>query len=479
LLVGTTQGKILKYEDESLHNDWTNVKDPELLTDAIQLPVTSIVVHPDNLTKFFASVGGNDEIFRIWTNDTNTGDWSVLGSGLIDVHFNTMAINPKNPQQLFAGSDVGVWTLDLDKKDKKWETFSFGLPEVAVIDLKIFFRKGDSDKNVDEVLLLRASTHGRGVFECNLSERETPKVKLYLRGHLLDRGRNRISLEKKDPRIAVTKTTPSVLFDKIDTPDIKIDVPDGKTGLFNFNYKEVLSPAQFQLSLIDASQKIPITPTGEVRGHIYVQVHSRGFKSANNVHVFLLMKAVSGDGLPDLPKNYKENLQKGMPIEEDEWQTVGIRLAQDVVAGSPKVVQFDLTPNLFSKTLDTIGEKGKAFVLVALLHHPLDPFNSDNRKIADTKKIDPLKEDSLLLSDERKVMIKRIKVVPHDNFKDVVAPLSIPPLQGFVRVPETATLPEAPYDAFLGMSFRANDETLHKMLLSRLAQPISNRGTET
>lgn len=83
--------------------------------------------------------------------------WTAAGNGIPDVPVNAFVIDPANSQQLFAGTDIGVFrSID---GGANWIPFSSNLPRVAVFDMEI--------QAVHRVL--RIATHGRGIWELNLN----------------------------------------------------------------------------------------------------------------------------------------------------------------------------------------------------------------------------------------------------------------------------------------------------------------------
>lgn len=467
LLVGLSNGQIFKYTDTSASNDWTAVSNPPTRLDnapgngGITTPVTDLVVDPSNINRFYAVFGGSVGSHKhIWFFDgTNWNERSGTGTDiLLDVHFNTLVINPDNANQVFAGCDLGVWKSD--DGGGHWAPFSYGLPETAVIDLHISSRDLGAGA---KLTLLRVSTYGRGVFECNISAgiASTPPAQLYLRDNLLDRGRFPTRQSVSDPR-----NTPNNIPD-LDTPDIKVDVPDA-TGKYQFSATEILSPGQFSLTLTDKSGQIPVAASGKTVSRVYVQVHSHGMMPANNVQVTLLIKELGGANLPDLPANYDPDIRSGIPVNREGWQTVGIQLAYGIQAGQPKVIAFDL-PSTLLPAHGTLGGSGKDLVLAALLHYSQVDEYSSNAVV-----LDPATANNVVAS-ERKITAKKGKAIQSPA---IPVPAVRPPLAGYVSIPATATAPEAPYDAFLAQAFRLNDNLFNQLALSRFAQPFSNRGTD-
>src|SRR5215813_9894558 len=82
---------------------------------------------------------------------------------------------------MYVGTDVGVWaTTD---GGVNWNPFSDGLPNVAVYDLKLHA----------PTRLLRAATHGRGLWERQLDVAGIANARLVIRNHVMDTGRLRPS----------------------------------------------------------------------------------------------------------------------------------------------------------------------------------------------------------------------------------------------------------------------------------------------
>jgi hypothetical protein len=82
--------------------------------------------------------------------------WTPAGNGIPSVPINALVIDPQNSNSLYAGTDIGVYNST--DGGANWAPFGTGLPRSAVFDLQIqpSFR------------ILRAGTHGRGVWETAL-----------------------------------------------------------------------------------------------------------------------------------------------------------------------------------------------------------------------------------------------------------------------------------------------------------------------
>ncbi|HYW72143.1 MAG TPA: DUF4214 domain-containing protein [Pyrinomonadaceae bacterium] len=82
--------------------------------------------------------------------------WQASGNGIPSVPINAFAIDPVNSNNLYAGTDIGVYFSN--DAGATWSPFGSALPKVAVFDLQI----------QPTSRILRAATHGRGVWETAL-----------------------------------------------------------------------------------------------------------------------------------------------------------------------------------------------------------------------------------------------------------------------------------------------------------------------
>jgi Calx-beta domain len=82
--------------------------------------------------------------------------WQAAGNGIPSIPINAFAIDPINSNNLYAGTDIGVYFSS--DGGATWSPFGTGLPKVAVFDLQI----------QPTSRILRAATHGRGIWELAL-----------------------------------------------------------------------------------------------------------------------------------------------------------------------------------------------------------------------------------------------------------------------------------------------------------------------
>ena len=470
LLVGLSNGKVFRYADISTDNAWNVIGPVETLANqpAGPLPATTITdfeIRPGHPDQFFVTIGGVvGGTNHVWFYDGAT--WTAKsGTGanvLLNVHFNAIVAVDEN--HLFAGSDVGVW--ESPDAGNNWMPFSFGLPETAVIDLQISKRDLPSGQ---QLILLRASTYGRGVFEYQLSPPPAPAapgtsidIQLYLRDHYLDKGRYATRLNMPDPRDYGNN------IESTDSPDIKLSRPD-EHGFYQYRSGYAITPGEFHLDLRDDANDVPVPASGRAITKVYVQVNNRSAFPAERVWVMLLIHALPDDDLPILPDGYGDALRAGRTIEADGWKTVGLKMTNGTVASKPAIVEFDLSSEILPPNAD-IAFFGTKFLLVALLHHNDDAFSSNIRTL------NPGTDGNLLLSEEKKIAVKRIKLKTSG-----VIPERVPtylPLTGFSPIPASATEAGSPIDSMLADSFRQNDHLLHNVFASGFSAPFASRNSE-
>ena len=72
---------------------------------------------------------------------------------MLDVEHNAIVVDRLRPDHVYVGADIGVWHSP--DRGQTWEPMPNGLPDAPVFDLQIHPTQR----------LLRATTHGRGMFE--------------------------------------------------------------------------------------------------------------------------------------------------------------------------------------------------------------------------------------------------------------------------------------------------------------------------
>jgi hypothetical protein len=150
-LIGTTTGRVY----------YSNTAGATTMNDITgTIParyVGRIAIDPTNANVAYVALGGfgipNQHVMKTTNLNAPTPTWTNAGAGIPDVPTNGLVIDPNNPNQLFAGTDIGVFrSID---GGATWTPFSDGLPRVAVFEITL--------QNANRVL--RIATHGRGIWE--------------------------------------------------------------------------------------------------------------------------------------------------------------------------------------------------------------------------------------------------------------------------------------------------------------------------
>jgi hypothetical protein len=94
------------------------------------------------------------QVYKTTNGGTN---WVAIDAGLPDEPVGSIEMDPQSPDRYFIGTDLGVyWSTDAGTT---WAPFNTGLPHVVVDDLRLH----------NSGRLLRAATHGRGLWEVDIS----------------------------------------------------------------------------------------------------------------------------------------------------------------------------------------------------------------------------------------------------------------------------------------------------------------------
>jgi hypothetical protein len=107
------------------------------------------------MTEYFGN--STAHIYRTTNLSDAVPTWTGIDSGQIpDIPVNALAIDPANSNNLYAGTDIGVYRST--DGGATWIPFSNGLPRVSVFDMAI--------QNSSRIL--RIATHGRGIWEISI-----------------------------------------------------------------------------------------------------------------------------------------------------------------------------------------------------------------------------------------------------------------------------------------------------------------------
>lgn len=286
--------------------------------------VHSVPGAADTVIVAFSGFGLASHIWRGTVPATGAATWTARSSGLPDVPMYALAL--ESATQWFVGTDIGVYrTTD---GGASWANFSHGLPNTAIYDLRL--RPGSS--------LLRAATHGRGLWELRTDLSIQHTVDVFVRDHLMDTGRPPtaapVAAAWADPTRHVALGDTCYWWE---CADVKTDappawqLPPGEVTYFQF--------------------ETALTLEGPEKGNqnrVYVQVHNRGPLPAHGV-VVKIMTAGASAGLPDLPADFWTTWPNS--AGDANWTPVGS--PQTIAALEPlrpAVLRWDWIPGASADT---------------------------------------------------------------------------------------------------------------------------------
>jgi|GEM_PF-852081 len=304
-----------------------------------------------------------------WTNIDGAG-----ATGIPNIPCDALVIDPAAPNTYYVATDVAVYRSTAG--GGTWSQFSTGLPNCAVFDLAL----------QPTARVLRAATHGRGLWEKKLDVPSAPNVDLYFRDHLMSTARilpsPNIPAGFEDPLQYVTLGTPLWWWM---CADIKVDVLQGSTPAYQF---PVIAAVDY---LVYESQLQHMNAHRGELNRVYVQVHNRGFMPGAAVTVKLLYADASA-GLPALPGDFWPNWP-GNAFTQTFWHPVGN--AKTIVTASPTqpaIVEFDwaVPPAQASHTC-----------LLVIMDSPSDPIPPVNKVTTVWQ----------LVTNEKRVGLKNLQII--------------------------------------------------------------------
>jgi hypothetical protein len=291
--------------------------------------ISAVAFADASTNAFYVTLAGTASQ-RVWYFDGSTWHDAGLSAGGSPLNVPVHDVVCDGPFQVFVGTDVGVFIGARSGTTWQWSPLSAGLPECAVTDLAIH----------EKTRLLRAATHGRGLWEIPLDVETTgpqPDHEVYFRANAADTGRvpNGARFPWTEGVPDPTRPNAPLLF-HWDTPDIKVvaapDLPSPPAAPTYLDYH----------LLVDKVDSDDFESVGDTN-HFFVQVHNRGWKPAGSLHVALLV-APCGAGLPWLGNpNYSSGVAAGnLNWAGGSWFPVGpVRTpAVPVDARNPLVVSW-------------------------------------------------------------------------------------------------------------------------------------------
>lgn len=148
LMFATSGSQVFKSTDEGVN--WTNVT-----SGLPNRTITSVYVHPNNSDQVFLTFSGFGTA-KVYKSVNGGSTWLSISGNLPDTPVNDMLIFTDNsgyPNTFFVATDIGVFvTTD---NGTNWTEITNGLPNTVIMHLDY--------STVNN--MLRAGTHGRGVYE--------------------------------------------------------------------------------------------------------------------------------------------------------------------------------------------------------------------------------------------------------------------------------------------------------------------------
>ncbi|HEY6304857.1 MAG TPA: Ig-like domain repeat protein [Candidatus Angelobacter sp.] len=118
--------------------------------------IARAVIDPNNPNTGYVTLDGygatTGHVWKTTNLSAATPTWTSMSSGIPDVPVNGFVVDPLNSNNLYAGTDIGVYNST--DGGNTWNPFGAGLPRVAVFDLKVTAKR-----------TVRIATHGRGMWE--------------------------------------------------------------------------------------------------------------------------------------------------------------------------------------------------------------------------------------------------------------------------------------------------------------------------
>ena len=320
-----------------------------------------------------------------------------------------------NPKTIYVGTDIGVFvTRDAGES---WAEFGNRLPNCSVLDMRIF----QHEDGPNSMRILRAVTHGRGMWEVELDKRSNKNdVDLYVRDHIMDTGRFIPSLSGvmkssfEDPlrNIKFLDEDGNLEFDGYDQlfwwmcADIKVDPPYYQMEIDAVDY------VKFEYRI--RNKNLKGGKEGErIKNRIYVQIHNRGIKNAgekgDKVTIMLLYASVINSPnddltapfvpkLPDIPRNFWAQFSNNC-VNEGAWKQIGeVKLLPEkpktLTNVEPTVIAWEW--EIPENVVDPIG-------LLVVMDSPEDPIPQENKIIFDIEN---------LVRNEKHIGLSLVKIDP-------------------------------------------------------------------
>ena len=171
----TTSGQVYRLDRRAASWNVRPLHAPPLPAGAWIWDVQSLPGDADTIMVAFSGFGLARHVWRGAVPASGPATWSAASNGLPDVPMYALAL--ASPTAWYVGTDIGVFrTIDAGAH---WTNYSQGLPNTAIYDLRLNARGK----------LLRAATHGRGLWELRSDVARAPTVDIFVRNNIMDTAR--------------------------------------------------------------------------------------------------------------------------------------------------------------------------------------------------------------------------------------------------------------------------------------------------
>ncbi|MDQ1700171.1 MAG: hypothetical protein QOG34_2034, partial [Frankiaceae bacterium] len=263
VILAATYAQVFRFDRNTTTGVWTRTAITTTGLPAYHY-ITGLAMADITTGAFYASLGYVGSPHLYYFDGTA---WHVaLPTSQIDSPAQSVVVDPSNSNIVYVGTDVGCWKgVKTAATTWTWSVFSQGLPEVAIVDLQFHA----------VTRLLRAATHGRGVWEIPVDATSEQDPDIYLRVDYADSGRMVGGARHPFVEGAIDPTRTSAHVYHWMSPDIKIR-RSSLTGL-----PPLSSPVDgldFAVNIgdyVDTSDIETADTTGT--DQIFVQVHNRSF----------------------------------------------------------------------------------------------------------------------------------------------------------------------------------------------------------
>ncbi|MFD0862998.1 GEVED domain-containing protein [Sungkyunkwania multivorans] len=162
LLVGTSNGKLLRLTNAEGTPNWTNI------TGGSFLGSISDIEFGTNENEIFVTFH-NYGVTNVWYTSNGGTTWSSKEGDLPDMPVKAILQNPFHSNEVIIGTELGVWaTSNFDSASPNWVQSYNGMSDVKVMDLDL--------RASDNAVL--ATTFGRGMFTGQFLQNTSPDFTL-------------------------------------------------------------------------------------------------------------------------------------------------------------------------------------------------------------------------------------------------------------------------------------------------------------